>query len=179
MKKKYFELFAAVLLVVLLVLSRKLPLAPNVSLLGSAFLLAGYLTRQWKSSIFVPFLALFVSDYFIGFYSGMAWVYGAFTLSALVGSFINKVQFGKILGGSFAASLLFYLITNFGVWMGGGMYPQNLAGLGQCYLAALPFFRNSLTGDLIAAIGVFYAYLGIQKLAAQPQSSSTTRANLQ
>ena len=56
-----------------------------------------------------------------------------------------------IFGAAILSSVLFFIVTNFGVWLTGGgwFYPKTLQGLIECYTLAIPFFRNSLAGDLV------------------------------
>ena len=76
----------------------------------------------------------------------------------------SKTTPARIAGASLAGSIGFFIVSNFAVWVGGAlaMYPRNLAGLVECYAAAVPFFRNSLAGDLIFA-GAFF---GVSALIA-------------
>lgn len=71
---------------------------------------------------------------------------------------------------SLAGSVLFFLITNFAVWAYSSMYTRDLAGLAQSYIAGLPFFRNTVLGDLFWA-GVFFGgYAFALKLAGHPRA---------
>ncbi|TSA45434.1 hypothetical protein D4R52_02475, partial [bacterium] len=112
-------------------------------------------------------------DIFIGFYnpSIMAAVYLSFLLSGLLGLWIKKNKTaGRVVSAAIFASVQFYLITNFAVWAFGTMYPHTLAGLLASYANAIPFFRNTLAGDLFYTGAMFSLYemvlLGRTKLAA-------------
>ena len=61
----------------------------------------------------------------------------------------------RVGGAALAASVSFFLLSNFAVWAVWAMYPKTLAGLAACYLAALPFFRHSLAGDLFFTVVFF------------------------
>jgi len=63
-----------------------------------------------------------------------------------------------------ALALLFFALSNFGVWLGSGMYPRSLAGLAECYAAALPFFQNSLAGDLFYTVLLFGGFAAAERL---------------
>jgi hypothetical protein len=92
-----------------------------------------------------------VSDLLIGFYNPkmMTAVYLSFALVVGIGLYVRrKKSFSRILAGTFLGSVLFFLITNAAVWGFGTMYVLNLTGLLQSYSMAIPFFRNSLLGDL-------------------------------
>lgn len=157
-----------VLIVVLGVTSvflRLLPHMPNFAPIGALALFTGlYTARKWL--LFTPVVVMFISDIFVGFYNWkiMLVVYLSFLVYAFIGRIVknNKSVF-TIMGGTFAGALLFYITTNFAVWAFFGMYPHTLQGLVLCYEMALPFFRNSLMGDL------FYvgAFVGAYELAAK------------
>ena len=146
-------------LILLAVLSRLLPHAPNIAPITALALFSGvYLDK--RHAFLIPMAALLISDFVIGFYSGIEWVYGSFLAIGLIGLWLRKHP-GVIstAGATIAGSMLFFIVTNLGVWISSpGMYPHTLAGLGLCYEAAIPFFRNTLIGDVgyvAAMFGVF------------------------
>lgn len=145
---------------------RLLPHEPNMAPIGAMALFSGVYLKG-KKAFFVPLAAMVMSDFFLGFHSTMGWVYGSFLLIVLLGRKFNGGITWKSVGlMSVSASVLFYLITNFGVWVSGTMYPKTVAGLVECYVMALPFFRNTLAGDLIYS-GVFFGavYISSRSLA--------------
>jgi len=97
----------------------------------------------------IPIVALLISDTIIGFHA-LAWmVYASFLLCVFLGGFLNsKSSYPAFLGTGITSSLIFYLITNFGVWAFQDMYPKNFEGLLTCYLAGVPFLKNMLAGDV-------------------------------
>ncbi|MBI2018635.1 hypothetical protein HYS96_02905 [Candidatus Daviesbacteria bacterium] len=156
----------SMIIVVFGVLSRLIPHAPNFVPIGALMLFGGaYLP---KKLLWLPLLALFISDYFIGFYgTDMVYVYGSFALVGLIGLWLRTHKTPHfVLGGAFFSSVLFFIITNFGVWAPpNNWYPHNLSGLLQSYIMAIPFFRNSLIGDLGYTILLFGGYELTQRLA--------------
>ncbi|MGA7160710.1 MAG: DUF6580 family putative transport protein [Bacteroidota bacterium] len=153
---------AAFLLVVIAAFSRLLPHPANFTAIAAIALFGGvYLEKRY--AFVVPILAMLVSDYFIGFYSGMYWVYGSFVLIGLIGLWLrNHKKPLYVLGGTFASSILFFVVTNFGVWMPPGtMYAPTWGGLIECYVAAIPFFRNTVSGDIFFVAVMFTAYEGV------------------
>ncbi len=142
---------------------------PNFSAIG-AIALFGAAYLKGAQRFIIPFGAYWVSDLILnnGFYSqyydsfvvfGNFWVYGAFILAGIVGYYIlRKRSIVRLVGASFAAAVLFYIITNFGVWAGGTMYPRNAGGLTACYVAAIPFFWNTVLGNLFYGFVLFGAY---------------------
>ena len=127
---------------------RLLPHAPNVAPIAAMALFGGaYLDR--KFALLAPLAAMFLSDIFLGFHNTILFVYGSFLISGLIGLWLRKHKNpGNIILASIFSSIIFYLVTNFGVWLAGGLYTKDATGLIQSYVMALPFFRNTILGDL-------------------------------
>ena len=156
----------AVGIVIFGVTSRLIPHAPNIAAIGALMLFGGAYLQ--KKIFWLPILALFISDYFIGFYgTDMFYVYGCYLLVGLVGIWLRSHKKPAIvLGSSIFSSLLFFLITNFGVWAPpNNWYPHTLEGLLQSYTLALPFFRNTIISDLGYTIILFGGYELVQVLS--------------
>lgn len=153
MKSKDF--LSILIIITFAVILRLLPHPPNVAPIAAMALFGGaYLDRKY--ALLVPITAMFVSDLFLGFHNTILFVYGSFLLTGVIGLWLKShrnVQ--PIALGSLASSMLFFLITNFGVWLVGGLYPKTLSGLIQSYVMALPFFRNTIIGDLFYS-GLFF-----------------------
>ena len=144
-------------------MSRLLPHPPNFAPIGGMALFgaAYYAKRYW--AFIIPIATMWISDLvlnnvvygqyfdsFVWFYSGSLFTYGAFALIALLGLWtLRRVRIPALLGSAVGASVLFFLVSNFGVWWSSGMYPHTVAGLWTCYAAGLPFFQNTLAGDLV------------------------------
>jgi hypothetical protein len=138
--------------------ARLAPHPPNATPLTAIALFGGaYLSRRW--SLLLPLLIVVISDAFIGWHATMPFSWAAFTLTVLLAWRIHeRPSAARVAGSAIAGSALFFLVTNFGVWVAGGLYPPTGAGLRQCFIAAIPFFRNSLIGDLIYAAAIFGGY---------------------
>jgi hypothetical protein len=143
-------------------LYRVAPHLPNFTPVGAMFVLGGlYLGRNlaWMAA---PFLGLVISDTVLNLaYDGRAihpgrlFDYLAFALVGLAARWAVERPLGVRLGAVVAAPVIFFLVSNLGVWAGGTMYPLTPAGLAECYAAALPFFRGTLIGDwLFAGVGL-------------------------
>lgn len=78
------------------------------------------------------------------------WYLVAVNLGALALS--KTVSMRRMVGSTLLASVSFFVVSNFSVWLEWNMYPKTLTGLGACYIAALPFFRNSLLAELICSV---------------------------
>ncbi len=130
-----------------------------LSLFGAAYL------KNKKFAFFVPVAIMFLSDCILGFHSTMFFTYGSFALISLLGFsiFENKISSTRVLVASLSASLIFFLVTNFGVWLMQSMYAKNMNGLVDCYIAAIPFLKGSLLGDLIFSAALFGAFEWIKQ----------------
>lgn len=158
---KYIFTFSLILAAVF---TRLLPHPPNVTpIMAIALFSAVYLDR--KHTFIIPLAVMFVSDCFIGFHDVIFWVYGSFLLIGFIGLWLRKHQgVAMTFGATFAGSLLFFLITNFGVWMSAqSIYTHDTTGLYQCYIAAIPFFRNALIGDVFYVGALFGSYELVKK----------------
>jgi len=130
-------------------LMRLLPHFPNFTPLAAIALFGGAHLGKRRLTLLIPLIALLISDFFLGFHEMMIPVYLGFALIVLLGHLIrNNIRIPYVIGGSLAGSLLFFLITNFGVWAMTPYYPGNVQGLLTSYTMAIPFFHASLLGDL-------------------------------
>ena len=140
-----------------LVLSRLLPHPDNFTPIIAAALFGGAYFDRRVIALFVPLAAMLLSDivlelFFVrrGFHDLMLVVYGSFALTVGLGVILRR--FRAIYAPplmAVLASTLFFITTNFGVWLMSELYPMTLAGLAACYIAALPFFGQALIGDVL------------------------------
>lgn len=139
--------------------ARFLPHLPNFTPLGALSLFAGtYLAPKTKWALLLPLPVLFLSDVAIGFYEWqiMALVYSSFLIYGVIGFLASRKKNPlTIAAGAFGGALMFFLVTNFGVWAFSGLYEKSFAGLLNAYLLAIPFFRSMILGDL-AYTGLFF-----------------------
>ncbi len=149
-------------LIVFAAFSRLLPWH-NVTAIGAAGLFAAAWFDRRSLALAVPLIALYCSDILLNgifyreyvqgwalFYPGLLWNYAAFAVVVLIGFItLRKVTAPRVVGSSLLASGTFFLISNFGVWAAGTMYPKTAAGLLTCYEMGLPFLRNTVLGDLL------------------------------
>lgn len=159
-KEKIWEIFGILFLIFLGVILRILPHPPNFAPIAAIALFGGvYLTKKYFW--IVPLLALFVGDYFIGSYNIrlMIAVYGSFGIISLIGLWLrNHRSLGMIISSALVGSLLFYLITNFAVWAFSPWYMKDISGLMLSYTLALPFFKNTILGNLFYVSLFFGVY---------------------
>ena len=139
-------------MIILAVITRLLPHPPNVAPITGIALFAGCNIKDKNLAFLLPLLCMFVTDLFLGFHMIMPFVYLSFMCISYIGISSKKITNGTILG----SSLLFFLVTNLGVWYLG--YPNTLAGLVSCYTLALPFFVNTIIGDLFFTHSLSYSF---------------------
>ena len=159
-KGKILELSIALLFILIGISLRLLPHPPNFAPIAALALFGGvYLSR--KIAFILPMAAMMISDIFIGYYEFglMIFVYGSFLLCVILAFWLKKhKKWYTVLGSSLFAALIFFFLTNFAVWIFTPWYAKTFAGLIQCYLIALPFFRNTLLGNLFYVTAFFGAY---------------------
>ncbi len=137
------------------VLLRLLPHPPNVAPIASLALFSGVMISG-SAALVVPIVALLISDVIIGFHSTIPYVYGSFLLIVGIGVFLkNDNSPVRLALGSIVGSTLFFIITNFGSWITSITYEKSVNGLLSCYTMGIPFFRNTIVGDLLYT-GVFF-----------------------
>lgn len=150
MKNKIFLKYCLILLssIGALFLFRFLPHPPNFTpVIAMAFYLPIFF-GMWC----IPFLllAFAITDFFIGFHSLLVWTWGSLALISLTSKFSNSILSRLFL--SFVGAIIFYIISNFGVWFSGSLYQHSIEGLIQCYIMALPFFTNTLFSTIIFSL---------------------------
>ena len=158
--RKILEVSIAIVFVLIGASLRLSPHAPNFAPIGAIALFGGvYLSR--KLALVIPLAAMVISDVFIGYYEValMAFVYGSFLLCVVLGFWLKRhKKWQTILGSSVLSALIFFFLTNFAVWAFTPWYAKTFSGLIQSYLMALPFFRNTLLGNLFYATVFFGAF---------------------
>lgn len=135
-------------LILIGIASRLLPHEANFTAVGAIALFSGFYFSI-KHSLGILIITMLISDIFLGFHSTMTWVYGSFILIAMLSAILKDKFKGKVFLFPFISAMLFFMITNFGVWISGNIYPHSFRGLIECYMLAIPFFRGTLMGDLL------------------------------
>ncbi|MBL7849503.1 MAG: hypothetical protein JNN04_01285 [Cyclobacteriaceae bacterium] len=152
----------------------------NLTPFGAMALFGGYYFRdKWKAML-VPVIALWLSDIFLNrfyyktewvfFYSGQLWVYGVFAATVLLGMMIGRPSFLRVTGFGVGAALLHWLVTDFGVWIGGATdittglpFTKDWNGFVKCLTLAIPFLRNMILGNLVFCGVMFGAFEWAQR----------------
>ena len=162
-KGKIIEFTVALVLILMGIGLRLLPHSPNFSPIAAMALFGGVYFSK-KIALAIPLAAMVISDVFIGYYEAslMVSVYGSFLLCVFLGFWLKKnKKWQNVIVGSISGSVIFFALTNFSVWAFTLWYDKTLSGLGQCFLMALPFFKNTLLGDLVY-VAIFF---GLYELA--------------
>lgn len=137
--------------------ARLLPHPPNVTPIAAMALFGGAFGAGLLPALLLPLLAMAASDIVMtmighpdgGWHGTLPFVYASLAATVGIGRLVGRRRTGlSVAAGAVAASLLFFTVTNLGAWLAGGIYPLTGAGLSACFVAALPFLRLTLLGDL-------------------------------
>ncbi len=157
----------ALLLIAVGVILRVLQWTPNFSPVTAIALFGGARLLDKKLSIIIPLVSLLISDILLAamnhypvIHDTIFFVYGSYVLIAVMGWALQegKFSFLRVGGYAVAASVLFFLLSNFGVWIVGTLYPRTLDGLVTCFTLAIPFFKFTFLGDLVYTFIFFGIY---------------------
>lgn len=140
-------------------LSRLVPHPPNFTPIVAMALFGGANFTDKRHAFLVTFAAIILSDFFLGFHSQLLATYGCYVLIVAIGIWLRKNKgILPLLTATLGSSVLFFVVTNFGVWAIDTLYPRTPEGLAACYAAAIPFFRNTITGDFLYTLTLFGAF---------------------
>ena len=166
LKKEIFPIS----LILILAFARLIPHPPNFTPIIAVAIVSGYFFKNINLSLLTLLVAMLISDLFIGFYENMIFVYISLLLITLVFHKINKkINFKNLFIYGLAGSLIFFLVSNFGVWALGSLgvndlpYEKSLTGLIECYILAIPFFGNTFLSTLIFAYPAIYIFKSFVK----------------
>jgi hypothetical protein len=158
---------------------RLIPHPPNFTPIEAMALFGGTYLVDKRSAFAVPLLAMYLSDLLLGPDATMPFIYGSIALTVALGFWVRRSDSPHRIGlAALASSIVFFVVSNFGVWFQGGLYPRTLEGLTACYVAAIPFFRNTLAGNALYTILLFGGFALIQRCypALREETMSMTRS---
>ena len=160
-------------LILILALARLIPHPPNFTPIIAVAIMSGYFFKNINLSFLTLVVAMLIGDLFIGFYENMIFVYASLLLITFVFYKIsNKINFKSLFIYGFVGSLIFFIISNFGVWALGSpgvydiVYEKNLNGLVECYILAIPFFGNTFLSTVIFAYPAIFIYKSLAARAS-------------
>ncbi|MCW3110154.1 MAG: hypothetical protein JWQ09_4660 [Segetibacter sp.] len=148
---------SAGLLVVAAAFTRLFPHAPNFTAVGAMAIFGGSVIKDKKLAFLLPLGALLLSDVCLqlftstkGFYgTTQFFVYAAFLIITALATFMQKRSVANIALAAIWSGAIFFVLSNLGVWASSNSYPKSFAGLGACYAAAIPFYKNEFFGNFI------------------------------
>lgn len=166
-------------IVVAAAFSRLVPHPPNMTPIAAMALFGGAYITNRKLAYLLPLAAMLLSDVVLGFtaygasmLNSQPVVYACIAATVAMGRLIRDERSALRVGGvALASSVTFYAVTNFAVWASGGLYPKSWTGLAACYAAAIPFFRNSLLGDMGFAAVLFGGFALLETYLASLRES--------
>lgn len=160
---------------------RVLPHPFNFTPVLAMALFSGAKLKDVKLALLLPLIAMLLSDLFLGLHQTMLFVYTALALIVFTGIYLNKINQQKTTGKRFSniviatifCSGLFFMVSNFGVWMTTTIYTKSFSGLLECYLAAVPFLQNSMVSNLFFS-SIFFGgfYLAEQQFTQLKETHS-------
>ena len=156
---------------------RLVPHPPNFSPIDAMALFSGAYLGRRSIAFVAPIAALLLSDVVLGFYHGMATVYATVALIVVIGWWLSSRRTPLRIGAAaVVSSVTFFVITNFGMWLFSGFYPLTYAGLVACYTAAIPFFQNTVAGDLFYTVLLFGGFRVAELLMPKLRAGETQPA---
>ena len=148
-------IWIAIGLIALIVAGRLIPHPPNFTPVLATALFCGALYARPIHALLIPLLGMVAGDLFLGFHGQMWVVYLAVILCVGLGRWmLSQLNVRATLVAGISGSALFFLLTNFGVWLQGDLYPPTAAGLLACYVAAIPFFHHTLISTLLFGLAI-------------------------
>jgi hypothetical protein len=166
--EKLALLLRGAVIVMLITLSAVLRIVPhpwNLTPVGAMALFSGAMLRNRWIAFLLPLASLFAGDLFVGFHKLMLIVYASFAISVAIGRWLRENRsLARIGGAVFLGAAQFFVMTNFAMWALGGYYPKTAAGLATCFMAGVPFFWNTLSGDMLYAGILFGGFALAEKM---------------
>ena len=161
-KRNINNLLIPISLLLIMSFSRLIPHPPNFTPIIAVGILGGYFFKNLNWSLGIVFLSIFLTDLLLGFYPSMLMIY--LSLAIIILSFHklnNLMNFKNLFLYGLSGSVIFFIVSNFGVWMFDGLYEKNLEGLIKCYIMVIPFFKNTLFSTIIFS----YSFLFVNNLS--------------
>ncbi len=160
--KEYFTPKSTLVLslILLAICSRFLPHPPNFTAVGASALFSAAIFPSIILALLIPVSAMIITDIYLGFHHSIWSVYIAILIISGIGILLRgKISATKVFGASLAGSVIFFILTNYAAWLTLPMYAKDVPGLMESYFMAIPFFGNTVAGDLFyngILFGTFY-----------------------
>jgi len=177
LKNNKLQFWFSALVVILIAASRLMSHTDNFVPVFAMILFASVHLKNKLQAILISIGALWLSDLYINNWGKYAeyhnefifisspFNYLSYLLIALIGFklFQNTISIKKVFGSSLFVGVVFFIVSNFGVWLSGSLYPLTFDGLLSCYTAAIPFFRSTLSSNMLFSFILFGGYYALQK----------------
>ena len=164
--------------------ARLIPHPPNATPVAAMALFGGAYFASKRAALAVPLAAMALSDLVLGLVrygtailGSIPYVYACCVATACLGMWIGpRPSPRRIAAAALTSSIVFFLVTNFGDWLTERIYPLTWDGLAACYVAALPFFRNTLAGDAVCTVVLFGGFaLAERSVVALREDAASAR----
>ena len=153
------------------VFTRIIPHPPNMTAIGAIALFSGTFIYDKRLAFVVPTIIMLISDLLLGYQLVLS-VYVSFLIIVSLGFVLSKKHtVMSVVNISILASVIFFVLTNFSVFISSALYSKTFTGLVECYTLAIPFFLNTLTGNIVYSLIMFYAFKFVQNSLSLQHSS--------
>ena len=139
----------------LLVLSRVVPHPPNFTPILAGIIFLPFIKKDFIFSMIVPIAVMLISDFIIGMHSLMFWTYLPILILSFLAFYFYQDSFWRVINLAIFSPIIFFILSNFGVWVNSAKYSRDFSGLVECYIYAIPFYASSAISCILFSI-VFY-----------------------
>ncbi len=139
----------------LLVLSRVVPHPPNFTPILAGIIFLPFIKKDFIFSMIVPIVVMLISDLIIGMHSLMFWTYLPILILSFLAFYFYQDSFRRVINLAIFSPIIFFILSNFGVWVNSAKYSRDFSGLVECYIYAIPFYASSAISCILFSI-VFY-----------------------
>ena len=152
-----------IFITLILVLSRIIPHPPNFTPILAGIIFLPFIKKDLAFSIIAPLAAMLISDLIIGMHSLMLWTYAPIIFLSCLTYYFNQDSILRIGTLAVVSPMVFFLVSNFGVWISGSSYTEDMSGLIECYFNAIPFYASSAISCLLFTALFFFLRLALLK----------------
>ena len=139
----------------LLVLSRVVPHPPNFTPILAGIIFLPFIKKDFTFSLIIPIFVMLISDFVIGMHSLMFWTYLPILILSFLAFYFYQDSFRRVINLAILSPIIFFILSNFGVWVNSAKYSRDFSGLVECYIYAIPFYASSAISCILFSI-IFY-----------------------
>ena len=139
----------------LLVLSRVVPHPPNFTPILAGIIFLPFIKKDFTFSLIIPIVVMLISDFVIGMHSLMFWTYLPILILSFLAFYFYQDSFRRVINLAIFSPIVFFILSNFGVWVNSAKYSRDFSGLVECYIYAIPFYASSAISCILFSI-IFY-----------------------